>query len=82
VVALEAVLGGGSTPGATLPSAGVVLTGPADRLARLLRIGSPAVVSRIVDNRVVLDLRAVPPEADEQLTAAVRAATVMLEDPA
>lgn len=82
VVALEAVLGGGSTPGATLPSAGVALPGPADRLAQLLRTGSPAVVPRIVDDRVVLDLRAVPPEADEQLTAAIRDATSMLSDTA
>ena len=82
VVALEAVLGGGSTPGATLPSAGVALTGPADRLARRLRIGTPAVVPRIVDDRVVLDLRAVPPEADEQLIAAIRAATTRRSDTA
>ena len=82
VVALQAVLGGGSTPGATLPSAGVALTGPAGRLARRLRTGSPAVVPRIVDGRVVLDLRAVPPEADGHLTAAVRAATAMLPDTA
>ena len=74
VVALEAVLGGGSTPGATLPSVGVALTGPADRLARRLRTGRPAVVPRIVDDRVVLDLRAVPPDADGQLIEAVRAA--------
>ena len=82
VVALEAVLGGGSTPGATLPSAGVALIGPADRLARLLRTGTPAVVPRIVDDRVVLDLRSVPPEADEQLTAAIRTATSILPDTA
>ena len=78
VVALEAVLGGGSTPGATLPSAGVALTGPADRLARLLRTGSPAVVPRIVDDRVVLDLRSVPPASDGQLIEAVRAAIATL----
>jgi len=78
VVALEAVLGGGSTPGATLPSAGVALTGPADRLARLLRTGSPAAVPRIVDDRVVLDLRSVPPASDGQLIEAVRAAIATL----
>jgi L-seryl-tRNA(Ser) seleniumtransferase len=64
-----------------LPSAGVALTGPADRLARLLRSGTPAVVPRIVEDRVVLDLRSVPPEADGQLVAAVRAATSLLSDP-
>ncbi|MFU8840105.1 MAG: L-seryl-tRNA(Sec) selenium transferase [Nitriliruptoraceae bacterium] len=79
VAALEAVLGGGSTPGATLPSAGLVLAGPADRLARLLRTGSPAVVPRIVEGRVVLDLRAVPPEADGQLATAIRTATAMAQ---
>jgi hypothetical protein len=34
-----------------------------------------------VDDRVVLDLRSVPPEADGQLIAAVRAATSLLSDP-
>lgn len=80
VVALQAVLGGGSTPGATLPSIGVALTAPADRLARVLRTGAPAVVPRILDERVVLDLRSVPPEADERLTAAIRDATAQLGD--
>ncbi len=80
VVELQAVLGGGSSPGATLPSAGVALPGPADRLARQLRTGTPAVVPRIVDDRVVLDLRTVPPAADEQLIAAIRAATTRPPD--
>lgn len=74
VVALEAVLGGGSTPGATLPSAGVALDGPAEALAHALRTGDPAVLPRIVDDRVVLDLRAVAPADDARLRAAVRRA--------
>jgi L-seryl-tRNA(Ser) seleniumtransferase len=80
VVALQAVLGGGSSPGATLPSVGVALPGPADRLARRLRTGTPAVVPRIVDDRVVLDLRTVPPAADEQLIAAIRAVATRPSD--
>jgi L-seryl-tRNA(Ser) seleniumtransferase len=74
VVTLDAVLGGGSTPGATLPSAGVALSGPADALAHRLRTGDPAVLPRIVDDRVVLDLRAVPPSDDAGLRAAVQRA--------
>ncbi len=71
---LEAVLGGGSTPGATLPSAGVALPGPAEDLARALRTGDPAVLPRIVDDRVVLDLRSVAPHDDDRLHTAVRRA--------
>jgi len=74
VVELEAVLGGGSTPGATLPSAGVALPGPAEDLARALRTGDPAVLPRIVDDRVVLDLRSVAPHDDDRLHTAVRRA--------
>jgi L-seryl-tRNA(Ser) seleniumtransferase len=74
VVHLDAVLGGGSTPGATLPSAGVALPGPAETLARVLRTGQPAVLPRIVDDRVVLDLRSIAPADDPALHAAVRLA--------
>ncbi len=74
-VETEAVLGGGSTPGARLPSWGVALTGPADDLATRLRTGDPAVVPRIIDGRVVTDLRSVPTEQDDALLSALRAAT-------
>jgi L-seryl-tRNA(Ser) seleniumtransferase len=70
-VPTEAVLGGGSSPGNRLPSWGVALPGPADALAHRLRTGEPAIVARIVDDRLVADLRSVPPEADEILTKAL-----------
>jgi L-seryl-tRNA(Ser) seleniumtransferase len=67
----QATVGGGGAPGVTLPSAGVHLPEPyADRLRR----GEPPVVGRTVAGHCVLDLLAVPPEADEALAAAVRAA--------
>jgi L-seryl-tRNA(Ser) seleniumtransferase len=73
-----AAVGGGGAPGVQLPSAAVSL--PA-RLAAELRAGPavrrgtvPAVVGRIEDGRLLLDLRAVDPAADEQLAAAVIAA--------
>jgi L-seryl-tRNA(Ser) seleniumtransferase len=74
VVATEAVLGGGSAPGGRLPSWGVELPGPPDALALRLRSGDPAVVVRITDDRVVVDLRSVPPDRDEALTHAILAA--------
>ena len=73
-----AAVGGGGAPGVGLPSAAVSL--PAE-LAPRLRDGAavrraehPAVIGRIENGRLLLDLRAVPPGDDEQLAAAVIAA--------
>ena len=52
--------GGGALPGHPLPGWVVVLPedlGPAQRVARQLRLGSPAVVGRVADGRVLLDVR-------------------------
>jgi L-seryl-tRNA(Ser) seleniumtransferase len=74
----EAAVGGGGAPGVSLPSAAVSL--PASFAAELragaaVRRGAmPAVVGRIEDGRLLLDLRAVMPADDERLTAAVQAA--------
>ncbi len=73
VVATRAVLGGGTTPDQTLPSWAVAIPGGATAAARL-RGGSPPVVGRVEGDRVVLDLRAVFPEQDRVLLAALRAA--------
>jgi L-seryl-tRNA(Ser) seleniumtransferase len=75
VVATEATVGGGSLPGETLPSFGVALAGrSADKLLAALRRGSPAVVGRIEDGRVILDLRTVDPGLDHELASALVAA--------
>jgi L-seryl-tRNA(Ser) seleniumtransferase len=74
----EAAVGGGGAPGVGLPSAAVSL--PAELAAELrsgaaVRAGSlPAVVGRIENGRLLLDLHAVPAADDELLTAAVAAA--------
>ncbi|HEY8199667.1 MAG TPA: L-seryl-tRNA(Sec) selenium transferase [Candidatus Limnocylindrales bacterium] len=72
VVPLEATIGGGSLPGETLPSWGLALPGtkPQKTLDRL-RLGSPAVVARIEDDTVVLDLRTVESIWDETLPGAI-----------
>jgi L-seryl-tRNA(Ser) seleniumtransferase len=74
-VPLTATLGGGSLPGETLPSFGLALAARSvDRLLAALREGTPAVVGRIEDRRVVLDLRAVDPASDDALAEALAAA--------
>ncbi len=74
----EAAVGGGGAPGVALPSAGVSLP---EALAAGLRAGAavrrgslPAVVGRIEDGRLLLDLRSVAAADDEQLVAAVTVA--------
>jgi L-seryl-tRNA(Ser) seleniumtransferase len=74
----EAAVGGGGAPGVTLPSAAVSLP---EELAQPLRWGqavrrgdAPAVVGRVAQGRLLLDLRTVDPDDDDRLTAAVLAA--------
>jgi len=77
----DAAVGGGGAPGVSLPSAAVSL--PASFAAELRdgaavrRGATPAVIGRIEDGRLLLDLRAVSPADDERLIAAVQAAAVL-----
>jgi L-seryl-tRNA(Ser) seleniumtransferase len=74
VVDTEASVGGGAFPTARIPSAAIALSGSAERHDVRLRAGEPPVVSRIVDGRVVLDVRTVPPGFDEGLASIVERA--------
>ncbi|HEY7530563.1 MAG TPA: L-seryl-tRNA(Sec) selenium transferase [Gemmatimonadota bacterium] len=80
VVETEARIGGGSLPGAAVESAGVALslrgTGAAELEERLRRAPTP-VVARVVEDRVVVDLRAV---ADDELVLLRRMLTTVLAD--
>ncbi|HEY2861021.1 MAG TPA: L-seryl-tRNA(Sec) selenium transferase [Terracidiphilus sp.] len=72
VVPTESVVGGGTTPGATLPSFAVALLVrdmSADNLAALLRTLDPPVIARIHDDRVLLDLRTVSINDDSHLAS-------------
>jgi len=74
VTEVRSTVGGGSLPGETMPSIGLVLAGrSATKQLTALRRGTPAVIGRIDDDRVVLDLRTVPPEADDRLARAIAA---------
>ena len=72
VIATESTVGGGSLPEETQESRAVALaTGSASSLATRLRGARPPIVSRIVDGRVALDLRAIAPEDDELVARTV-----------
>ena len=71
VVACESVPGGGSAPGATIPSVGIALDGD---WTAALRAHEPPVIARVADGRTVLDLRTVDPADDVVVAAACSSA--------
>jgi L-seryl-tRNA(Ser) seleniumtransferase len=74
VVECASAIGGGSAPGATIPSFAVALEldgMSAHQLAEALRRGETPVIARVEEDRVLLDLRTVFPEQDAQLRAAL-----------
>jgi L-seryl-tRNA(Ser) seleniumtransferase len=70
----ESAVGGGSFPGALLPTTLVSLAPGAlgaDGLALRLRLGEPSVVTRVAGGRVVLDPRTLPDHAENEIAAAL-----------
>jgi L-seryl-tRNA(Ser) seleniumtransferase len=67
VVATDASVGGGSFPTARIASAAIALSGNPEHLDVRLRAAEPPVVSRILDDRLMIDVRTVEPELDEEL---------------
>jgi L-seryl-tRNA(Ser) seleniumtransferase len=74
VVESEAAVGGGAFPTARLASFAIAVSGKADEFERRLRRSSEVVVGRIVDGRLLLDLRSIIPEQDDAFAAAVQGA--------
>ncbi|MGH9555340.1 MAG: L-seryl-tRNA(Sec) selenium transferase [Terriglobales bacterium] len=75
VVEGESVIGGGSTPGARLPTWVLAVTAKglsADELAARLRAADSPVIARVEDGRVLLDLRTVFPQQDAAVETALR----------
>jgi L-seryl-tRNA(Ser) seleniumtransferase len=65
VCACESTIGGGSLPGDTLPSWALVRPHSAPQhLAHQLRMGTPAIIGRVANQALWLDLRSVLPEYD------------------
>jgi L-seryl-tRNA(Ser) seleniumtransferase len=68
----SSVIGGGATPEQSLPTWLVVIR--SSHIAQLesrLRNGDPPVVARIEDDRLVIDLRTVSPDEQQELAAAL-----------
>ncbi|MGE5647353.1 MAG: L-seryl-tRNA(Sec) selenium transferase [Acidobacteriota bacterium] len=68
----ESVAGGGSTPGQSIATCLIALA-PDDVTAfeRRLRVGTPPVIARIENERLLVDLRTVFPEEEGDLAAAL-----------
>ena len=72
VTDMESRVGGGSLPQAVIPSVGIAIpSAQSDGVAARLRRGTPPIVARIEDQRVVLDLRTVAPEHDGAIVHAL-----------
>ncbi len=70
----ESILGGGAAPSSVLPTQLLALTCEglsADELASRLRGSEPAIIARVEEGRVLLDLRTVFPEQDAAVAAAL-----------
>ena len=74
VVETVSSVGGGAFPTATIVSAALRIDARADEVEKKLRGRDPAIIARISDGMVVLDLRTVFVTDEEELIRAVRAA--------
>jgi L-seryl-tRNA(Ser) seleniumtransferase len=74
VVKTQSVIGGGSAPGATLPSRALAISAPdlsANEISQGLRGWETPIVARVEEDRVLMDLRTVEPTHDAVLLKAV-----------
>ncbi|NJN92754.1 MAG: L-seryl-tRNA(Sec) selenium transferase [Anaerolineales bacterium] len=73
VIESASTVGGGSLPGQTLPSKALALAVPSiDAVATQLRRADPPVITRIENQRLLLDPRTVLPEQDKALITVLK----------
>jgi L-seryl-tRNA(Ser) seleniumtransferase len=80
----SSVIGGGAAPTAEIPTRLLWVSLPGrspDALEAALRAGSPPVIARIAEDRLVLDLRTVLPDQEEELVRAVATLAAAPPDP-
>jgi L-seryl-tRNA(Ser) seleniumtransferase len=71
----ESVIGGGAVPSAVLPTRLLAVTRQglsADEISARFRASQPPVIARVEEGRVLLDLRTVFPEQDENVIAVLQ----------
>jgi len=71
----ESVIGGGAAPSSVLPTrliAGTSAKFSADELSSRFRSWEPPIVARVDQGRVLIDLRTVFPDQDQQIVAAIK----------
>jgi L-seryl-tRNA(Ser) seleniumtransferase len=72
IEAVASASGGGALPELTVPSWAIAIASPsADHFAKELRLGNPAVFSRMQDGKTLIDLRTVLPEDEQSLLRSI-----------
>jgi L-seryl-tRNA(Ser) seleniumtransferase len=74
VVKSESAVGGGSAPTSSLPTFALAVTNEglaANQIADILRQGNPPLITRIVDERILIDLRTVAPDEETEVERAL-----------
>ena len=71
VVDSEASVGGGAFPTARIPSVALAVARDATAFEARLRLGQPAVIGRLLDGRLLIDVRTIPAQDDDALRAAM-----------
>ncbi len=75
VIEAQSMVGGGSLPGETLPTYVLAIdVEHPNQLLEILRNGSPSVIGRVEDDKVLLDPRSVLPETDPDFIIALKSA--------
>jgi L-seryl-tRNA(Ser) seleniumtransferase len=74
IVDSDATVGGGAFPTARIPSVALRFGANATRLERALRLGMPAVIGRVGDEALYINMRTILPVEDDELTAALQTA--------
>jgi L-seryl-tRNA(Ser) seleniumtransferase len=73
VIPSEASVGGGAFPTARIPSVALAFAVRPRELEQALRLGEPAIIGRVADERLLIDLRTVTPREDDMLARALLA---------
>jgi len=70
----NASVGGGAFPDVRIPSIAIAVSENAVSVEHALRSGDPAIIARVSEDRVLIDLRAVFPAEDDEIVSALSAA--------